>query len=364
MKLNTAKRLSLLAAAIALGLTFVLRPSSELAAQPSTGTPAAPAVVEVAAARSSLMAPLQWVPGTVASRHDARVASSESGRVTHVAEVGTQVNRGAVLARIDDEALRLALRQLEAALQQSESRRAFAERQAERMESVTARSSLAEAQLDQIRAERDERQQQSAQARAAVADAKRRLREATIRAPFAGTVVERFVEVGEHLAIGAGVVRLVDTVDLEISARAPVSLGPALQSVATVQVRDARGTQDAELRTLVPVGDIQSRQLEVRISVPDAAFLVGAAVEVALPSSLQREVISVPRDALVLRTEGSYVFRIDAEGKAERLSVTTGRADGDLVEVSGSALASGDQLVTRGAERLQDGQSVAINPGS
>ncbi len=363
MNINTLKKLSLIAVAMALGLVFVLRPSSNALAQPSTDNPPAPAVVEVASARSSLMAPLQWVPGTVTSRHDARVSGSESGRVTLVAEVGTQVRRGEVLARIDDEALQLALRQLEAALQQSESRRAFAERQAERMASVTARSSLAAAQLDQVIADRDERQQQSVQARAAVADAKRRLREATIRAPFAGTVVERFVEAGEHLAMGASVVRLVDTVDLEISARAPVALGPALQGVSTVQLRDARGIQPAELRTLVPVGDAQSRQLEVRISVPASAFLVGAAVEVALPSSIEREVISVPRDAIVLRNEGSFVFRVNADNKAQRLGVTPGRADGELIEVSGE-LASGDVLVTRGAERLQDGQSVAINERS
>lgn len=359
MHTTRLQKFAAVAVAICAAIVFVTHRSGTANAQPAASNEPPPAVVEVAPATASTMVPLQWVPGSVGSRHDARIASSESGRVIEVAEVGTQVQRGDVLARVDDEAHALAVQQAEANAQRAESRRSFAERQAERMESITQRSSVAEAQLDQIRADRDERRQESAQAKAALADAQRRWREASIRAPFNGTVAERFVEIGEHLAAGAPVLRLVDTVDLEVSARAPVAMAAVLRAGVDVQIRENQNLHSAKLRAVVPVGDTQSRQLEVRIALPASAWTVGSAVDVGLPSDAARAGIAVPRDALVLRNEGTYVFRVNAEGKADRLEVKTGESQGDLVEVSG-ALAAGDVLVTRGAERLQPGQKVKI----
>jgi RND family efflux transporter MFP subunit len=359
--MHTTRHQKFAAFAIAIGATivFATHRSGAANAQPAAAAEPPPAVVEVASATASSMVPLQWVPGSVGSRHDARIASTESGRVIEIAEVGTAVRRGDLIARVDDEAHALAVRQAEANLQRAESRSSYAQRQAERMESITQRSSVAEAQLDQIRADRDERRQETLQAKAALADAQRRWRDASIRAPFNGTVAERFVEIGEHLAAGAPVLRLVDTVDLEVSARAPVAMASVLKAGSAVQVRENRALHSAKLRAVVPVGDTQSRQLEVRIALPASTWTVGSAVEVGLPSDAARAGIAVPRDALVLRNDGTYVFRIDADGKAERLDVETGESQGDLVEVSGDVMA-GDVLVTRGAERLQPGQKVKI----
>ena len=63
----------------------------------------------------------------------------------------------------------------------------------------------------------------------------------------------------------------------------------------------------------------------------------------------------------MLRNDGTYVFRINAEGKAERLNVETGESQGEMIKVLSGALADGDMLVTRGAERLEPGQQVTIN---
>ena len=61
---------------------------------------------------------------------------------------------------------------------------------------------------------------------------------------------------------------------------------------------------------------------------------------------------------LVLRRDGTTVYRIDAEGLAQRVGVTTGIAVGELIEVDG--IASGDRVVIRGGERLRPGQNVTI----
>jgi len=68
---------------------------------------APPAVVEVAAATTARLAPSRWVPGSVVSRDDAKIASAEAGRLDYVAEVGTRVKAGERIAKLDDQALRL-----------------------------------------------------------------------------------------------------------------------------------------------------------------------------------------------------------------------------------------------------------------
>jgi multidrug efflux pump subunit AcrA (membrane-fusion protein) len=68
----------------------------------------------------------------------------------------------------------------------------------------------------------------------------------------------------------------------------------------------------------------------------------------------------VPRDALVLRREGAFVFRIDEELMAEQVGVMTGLGAGNLIEVIGD-INAGDMVVTRGGERLATGMRVQIS---
>jgi IMP cyclohydrolase len=86
---------------------------------------------------------------------------------------------------------------------------------------------------------------------------------------------------------------------------------------------------------------------------------VGQLVSVAIPISVGQSTLTVPRDALVLRQSGQYVYRINAENIAERISVDIGDTEGELIAVTG-ALQEGDAVVIRGAESLSDGAPVRI----
>ena len=99
---------------------------------------------------------------------------------------------------------------------------------------------------------------------------------------------------------------------------------------------------------------------EVRITVDDPAWVVGSPVRVALPNDDPRELVAIPRDALVLRGSEVFVLRVNAENTVEKVNVETGDGLGSLIEVKGS-LFDGDMVVTRGAERLQPGQTVVVS---
>lgn len=334
-------------------------------AQAPTVPAARPANVDVAAAVRADFAPLHWSPGSVASREDARIAAEIGGRVVRVAEVGTRLNRGDVLAQLDDAALRLGERQAQAELARLQAQLDFARRQEQRYQALVKDAGISGAQLDQASAERRMREQDVATARVALEQARLQLRRATVRAPFDGVVVERSIESGEFLAVGAPVARLVNTRALEVRTRAPVTLAGNLSQGTDVTLRFGERSSAHRLSTMVPVGDEASRQLELRIALDadaaDAAGLVvGAAVRVGVPSDAPRQVVAVPRDALLLRNEGSYVVRVGADQSAERVPVDTGAAQGELVEVHG-AIRAGDRLVVRGGERLQPGQRVSVS---
>ena len=77
-------------------------------------TDAKRAVVEVGTVSLKPVAAVSWIPGSIVSRSDARIATVIAGRVTWIAEVGTRVRQGDPLARLDDTVSRLRLEDLRA----------------------------------------------------------------------------------------------------------------------------------------------------------------------------------------------------------------------------------------------------------
>jgi len=319
------------------------------------------ATVSVAPAISTEFAPRHWAPGSVASRHDSRVAGEVAGRVLRIAEVGTSLRRGEAIAVLDDTALQLEERERTADMARIRVQLELAQAQERRYAALSAQRGIARAQYEQQRAERDTLAQELAGTAAQLAQVRHQRTQMVIRAPFDGLVAERMVAAGEYLPGGGAVARLVDPAAQEVRVRAPVALARHASPGTSVQVRSGDEERSARITALVPIGDDASRQLELRVAMDHIALPVGTAVTVGLPSATPRTVVAVPRDALVLRREGDYVVRIDAGERATRLPVVSGAEIGDLVEVEGN-VRPGDRLVVRGGERIEAGQSVRIEP--
>ncbi|HWE06281.1 MAG TPA: HlyD family efflux transporter periplasmic adaptor subunit, partial [Rhizomicrobium sp.] len=152
-------------------------------------------------------------------------------------------------------------------------------------------------------------------------------------------------------------VRLVDTTSIEASVQIPIETASYLREGlrVTVEIEGKRST--ATVRAIVPVGDVASRTIEVRLTLPSGTGFVGDAARIFIPSAQPRDVVAVPRDALVLREDNTYVFKVDRKGVAQRVAVETGSEDGALVEIKGP-VAPGERVIVRGAERLEAGQKV------
>ena len=325
-------------------------------AQDAQGPPPAPVVV--ATAESRMLAPVTWYPGTVISRNRARVAAEVEGRLEWVAEVGAAIAEGEVVARMDDALLRQTLAENEAAVARARARLTFLDAQVERLEKLVTQNTATRSRLEEAVAERDVGRSELRAARARVALTTERLERTRIKAPFGGIVTERVRQGGEWAKSGEVVVRIVDADALEIQIWIPISALAFVREGSELALQANPARTSATVRTIVPVGDNRSRLYELRLGVEGRSWPVGQDVRVAIPTAAERAVVAIPRDALVLRRGGAAVYRVDANGLADRVAVTPGIAQDELIEVDG--IAPGDRVVIRGGERLRPGQPVRV----
>jgi len=338
---------------------LLLRPAP--AQQATAPAPALPAVV-VETARLEKIAPQIALAGSVVSHFDAQLASEVSGRVAWVADVGTQVKQGDVVVKLDPSVAQMQLSSDKANVARLEAQLRYDRAQADRMQKLFDQNAIAKATRDQAISTRDVDVGALAQANAARATSEYNFEHEQIRAPFDGRVVQWLINPGEYATAGKPTVRLVDTGTLEVSAQAPIEDAQFVREGMDVPVTIDDRPLHARVRAIVPVGDQLSRTVEIRLTLAPGTAFVGDSAKVMIASAAPRDAIAVPRDALLLREEGTYVFKLDKTNTALRVAVETGSTVGDLVEVKG-LLSPGERVVIRGGEHLEAGQKVRVKSG-
>lgn len=316
-----------------------------------------PAPVTVSTARMVRMAPQIALPGTVVSRNDSRLASEVEGRVAWVADVGDVVKKGDVIARLDKSMVSMQLASDTANVNRLGASLRYDSAQAARMKNLMDQNAIAKSTSDQATSQRDVTAAELSQARAQLSRTRYQYDHSEIRAPFSGRVVSRLIQAGEYATAGKEIVRLVDTENIEVKTQTPIDNADYLREGMPVTVDVGRKHVIAKVRTVVPVGDEASRTIEVRLTLKPGDALVGDAAKVFIPSAVARNVLAVPRDALVLREDNTYIFKVGPRNVAQRIAIETGSEDGSLVEVRGP-IQPGDKVIVRGAERLETGQKV------
>lgn len=319
--------------------------------------------VEVSKAEMRKLAPTVTAAGQVQSRSGADLAAGSNGLLDWVAEPGTRVARGALVARVDVQDLRLQRVEQDARRLRAQVALKQAGRELDRLKA--SGDAVSRFQLDQSENSRDLAAADLEIAQAALRQTDERIARADVRAPFAGVVSDRLKRVGEEVSRGEVLARLHDTDHLEIKLFLPLRHVRAIQAGSNVNVLFADGqSAQARVRAIVPVGDNRSQSFEALIDVPPASGLaVGHSVRVELPLESPRLALAVPRDAVVIRSEGMAVFRIKVDAQAlktvERVPVKTTLAEGAWVAIEG-AVSADDAVVVRGAETLHHGDSVQI----
>ncbi len=200
------------------------------------------------------------------------------------------------------------------------------------------------------------------QARATRDAAEVRYARAEVKAPFAGIVSERYVEPGQLVAPGMPVARVIDPYTLKIEAHLTESEVAWIRAGQPAEVR-VEGVAGAVPGAVGWVGFEAERasgkfKVEIHIQNPDLALRTGVIARARLEKQTVRDLVVIPRDAVVQGRTGDEVYVVEAD-RARRRAVQLGPAQGLMVAVT-SGLAPGERLVVRGQRELQDGSLVTV----
>ena len=210
----------------------------------STATVAAPPAPAVRTARLDAVWEYPWrsAPAQVVARNESRLASEVGGTLLRwTADVGASVKAGEVLAQIDPADLELALQRADAARAAAQARLNLGEAQLARARELVEQGFFSQEALAQRETEVALQMAELAQAQAQWQTAKRQRDKATLRAPFAGTVVQRLAQQGE--AVAAGTVLYV------------LSQQGAAEISATVSTQEVASLRRAQERRFEPQGE-------------------------------------------------------------------------------------------------------------
>lgn len=312
--------------------------------------------------RSERMVKAMPVSGTVASRQEMQITAGVAGRIDWMAEPGTRVQANETVARLDDAPLKLELAEQQAMLQRDTVNHAYLEREVQRLERLSNSDYVSAIDIEQARSQRDMAASDMRVAEARINQLRDQIDRATVRAPFAGLITQQQRFPGEEISRGTAMSHLVDTRNLEVRAGVPLRFmgRTAVGDVLTVLVDGQELV--GRIRAIVAAGDSLSQTYEIRIDLPAQdrpPLAVGQLTRVRVPLTTTERLLAVPRDALVLRQEGTRVVRITEAGTAEHVAVKLGPGNGRWIAVSGD-LKEGDTVAVRGAERLQPEQAVHV----
>jgi len=295
------------------------------------------------------------ITGEVEAMHDVTLSAEEVGRIAaFLVEKGAVVERGQVIAELDDEVLRAQVAEASAA---ADLAREQFERQRRLWEVEKIGSEIAFLQA-----------KASAEGGAArLATLEARLARTKVRSPVAGVFDAKFAEAGEMAMPGMPIARVVATRQLKIAAGVPerdaLAVGRGEPVTVTFDVLPGRefpgrigylGARVDSLNRTVPI--------EVVMENPGRQIKAGMVATVQVARAQLRDAIVVPQQ-VVLRTEDGYqaFVVVDEDGRliARSRPVTLGPSYGDRVVVR-DGLVPGDRLVVVGQHQVNDGGPVRL----
>lgn len=297
------------------------------------------------------------------------VVAEVSGKVQTVhRDVGHIVRTGDVLASLDTQVIRQTLNQADAALLAAEAREGLAREDLGRDSTLVGNGDIAQAVFDASRMSYTAALADLKAARAARELAARSLREADMRAPFTGSVARRYVDVGTFITPGMPAFRVVDIDSLRLVVNvAQHHVGRLSRgSEVSIIIEALPGLRLAgRIRSIAPEADVMTRTFPVEVVLanpPGEPLRSGLVARATVVLGARGASIAVPREAVIRRTGGQYVFVV-SDSTAEQRLVTVGPLIGDRYVIE-EGLQHGDRLVVVGVQNLHDGAPVIVEPGS
>lgn len=315
-----------------------------------------PVTVSATTVEASRWQPTLAAVGSVRAVNGIEVAPEVEGVVSELGfSSGDRVEQGQALVTLIDDAERAQLRDLEA---QAE----LARIELERLERLVADRAASESDLDSAQA-------RHRQALARIDEQQALIAKKTIRAPFAGRLGIRQVDLGEYVSPGTAMVTLQQIQPIYVDFSLPQKHLAKASTGQTVHVRvdtfpGRRFTGEITAIDAQIATGTRNFSLQATLGNEDGALRPGMFADVAVVLAAERGVITLPQAAISHQPYGDSVFVVRG-GDGETLTVArrrvqTGATRGDQIAVT-EGLTAGERVVTSGHHKLRDGAPVQID---
>ena len=314
----------------------------------AAGPTPAPIVVHGEPVESRVLPRILEVTGALTADESADIASERDGQVAAVrVERGSYVQKGAILATLDD-------REARAQLDQARANLAWADSESARYAELRQKQVVAKSENQRKETDRDLN-------RAALALAEKAFADCVIRAPFSGVVTEKKISAGAYIKKGSAICGLVKIDPLRAELAIPEAAVSAIQvgQKATLAVQSLPDRAfDATVRYIGPSLRSEARTLVVEAMVPNPRHALKPGLFVTARVSLPKseKTLLVPAAAVVTDSGVSRVFVLGPSRVVERI-VSVGDRHDDFLEVR-SGVAAGERVVVGPDRRLLGGLEI------
>lgn len=298
-------------------------------------------------------------PGKVEASGRVELAFEVAGKIVKLPIAsGQEIERGALVARLDD-------RDFRAKLQAAESRATKAKADLVRYERLLGEEVVSRAAYDQIKKDYDV-------ARADAQIAAKALQDAEVTAPFSGVIGDKFVENFQNVQAKQAIATLQNDTIVEVGIDIPQDVAiEAQKSVDIVATTILEAAPDKEfklqLKEFSREADPQTRTYHVRLFMPAPESKIdifpGMTTTVSLKyADVGREGYSVPVSAVLDEGGETFVWKVKPDMTVTKSPVGVGLMSGENISVI-KGLAEGDRIATAGVHYLREGQKVRVLTG-
>lgn len=306
------------------------------------------------------------VVGTLAAREEAMISAQVAGQLEkNLADLGDRVKAGQEIVLIDTTSYDALAAASAANLTRANASAANAAQNLKRIQDLQKDKIASTSDLDAAVADAARTRAEVKAAEANDAIARLNLDRSRVKAPFDGVVAERIASAGDYLAVGAPIARLVQTDPLRLRLEVPERESTAVRAGQSVRVSVEGDTNiyRGHLARIAPAIRPENRMLLVEADVPNPGGLrAGLFARATIVVNDREEAVSIPAEALITFAGLEKVVLIK-DGKAAEKTVTTGRREGDWVEIT-AGLNAGENVVLEPAG-IRTGQPLVVsNPSA
>ncbi len=292
---------------------------------------------------------------------------------------GSRVEEGTVLFQIDPEPFKVTLNQAKAKLAQTKAQLQAAESQWKRIEKLFVQKVVSEKSRDDAKANLDALRASAQLAQAEVDSAQLNLDYTTVKAPISGVTSLEAQSEGSLIAVNGLLTNItqLDPIYVIFSATENeiasltdmVDRGLVLTPNSKKDIRaklklgnDSFYPEEGEINFITPNIDESTGTVKLRAVFPNAEGRLrpGQFLRLVMEGLVRKDALVLPQSAVMQNPSGSYVYRVDKEGKVESVMVKTGLStpNGDWIIDEG--LKPGDVVLTSGLLKLRPG--MPVNP--